>query len=201
MKYMVFMPIFLFIDTQYASACMPHSQNDVFIARYLSIENKMADPVKFDIDFTEQKFIFRSFYQWFAMGHPEIMYSEFEPQELNPNDLVIGLAYAVDGRKPELYTLSALAQLNCKDDQLFIGKTLGSFLAWDRKENQCKLSTTNHIGILDGFLNGDQSDYLKQLQNRYPTCKALEAAFPKLNSPQNDLSIFQKIYRWLLKWL
>ncbi len=200
-KYIISIPIFLFIFTQHVLACMPHSHDDVFIARYKSTDKKTTDPAKFDIDFGEQKFIFRTLYQRFTMGHPDIIYSEFEPRQLNPNDLIIGLAYAPDGGEPELYTLSAIAQLNCKNDQLFIGKTLGSFLAWDRKEHRCELSDKNNIGILDGFLNADQSDYLKQLQNQYPTCQALETAFPKLKSAQNDLSFFQKIYRWLMQWL
>lgn len=193
--------IVLFIFTQHVSACMPQTQDGVFIARYKSIEKKTTDPAKFDIGFGEQKFIFWTLYQRFTMGYPEKIYSDFSPNELNPNDLVIGLASASDGGKPESYTLLAIAQFNCKDDQFSIGKTLGSFLAWDRKEHRCELSDTNHKAILDGFLNGDQSDYLKQLQNRYPSCQSLERAFPKLNSAQNNLSIFQKIYRWLIQWL
>lgn len=198
--YIISIPIYLFIFTQHVSACMPHSQNDVFIARYQSIEKKTTDSLKFNINLGEQKFIFRTLYKRFTMVHPEIIYTEFKPQELNPNDLVIGLAYTPDGGKPAMYMLSAIAKLNCKNDQLSIGHALGSFLAWDRKEHGCKLSDANNRGILDGFLKGDQNDYLKQLKNQYPTCQSLETAFPQLKSFQYDLSVFQKIYRWLMQW-
>lgn len=104
--------------------------------------------------------------------------SDFELKGIEPNDLVIGLAYNQDGSKPKNYTVASIATLSCKDDELIVGKPLVPFLAWNRAEGKCGHNSSYKVEILDGFIEEDQAYYLQQLQAKYPTCNTLNAAFP-----------------------
>ena len=182
MRFLYRMPILiiLFLTMQTVWACMPHSDNDVFIARLQSSQPTLIDDQQkgFDLQFSNPRFVFRTLRMWFFYSKPEHWQSDFELKGIEPNDLVIGLAYNQDGGKPKDYTVVSIATLSCKDDKLIVGKPLVPFLAWNRVEGKCGHNRSYKVGILDGFIDEDQAYYLQQLQAKYPTCNTLNAAFP-----------------------
>ena len=99
---------------------------------------------------------------------------------LKKGSLIIGLAYTPDGAKPEQYQIVSFATLNCKNDQLVISKAIAPFLAWNKQTSNCSTGDRAEVGILDGFIDYDQSHYLAKLQQKYPTCEQLNKAFPSL---------------------
>ena len=181
--------IILFLSMQTVWACMPHSPNDVFIARLQSSQPTLMDNQQkgFDSQFSNPRFVFRTLKMWFFYSTPEHWQSDFELKGIEANDLVIGLAYAASGNEPASYTVASLATLSCKDDKLIVGKPLVPFLAWNRVEGKCGHDSSYKVGILDGFIDEDQDYYLQQLQDKYPTCDKLNAAFPS-DTNKNELS-------------
>lgn len=168
---------------------MPHSPNDVFIARLQSSQPTLMDNQQkgFDLQFSNSRFVFRTLKMWFFYSTPEHWQSDFELKGIEPNDLVTGLAYNQDGSQPENYTVVSLATLSCKDDKLIVGKPLVPFLAWNRVEGKCGHDSSYKVGIMDGFIDEDQDYYLQQLQAKYATCDKLNAAFPS-DVNKNELS-------------
>ena len=191
MRFFYRLPILtiLFLSMQTVWACMPHSPNDVFIARLQSSQPTLMDNQQkgFDLQFSNSRFVFRTLKMWFFYSTPEHWQSDFELKGIEPNDLVTGLAYNQDGSQPENYTVVSLATLSCKDDKLIVGKPLVPFLAWNRVEGKCGHDSSYKVGILDGFIDEDQDYYLQQLQAKYATCDKLNAAFPS-NANKNELS-------------
>ena len=225
MRFLYRMPILiiLFLSMQTVWACMPHSKSDVFIARLQSSQPTLMDNQQegFDLQFSHHRFVFRTLKMWLMYSTTEHWQSDFELKGIEPNDLVIGLAYNQDGGKPKDYTVVSIATLSCKDDKLIIGKPLVSFLAWNRVEGKCGHNRSYKVGILDGFIDEDQAYYLQQLQAKYPTCNKLNAAFPSnaVNSgfinntlsmdrhrvsekeSNSQTSFWEKIKLWFGYWL
>ena len=202
--------IILFLSMQTVWACMPHSPNDVFIARLQSSQPTLMDNQQegFDLQFSHHRFVFRTLKMWLMYSTTEHWQSDFELKGIEPNDLVIGLAYNQDGGKPKDYTVVSIATLSCKDDKLIIGKPLVPFLAWNRENGSCRHDSHDGIGILDGFIDEDQEYYLQQLQAKYPNCNKLNAAFPsgadKSASEQGShaqTSFWGKIRLWFGQWI
>ncbi len=187
--YRILILIILFVTTQTLWACMPHSENDVFIARLQSSQPIQIDPGQkgFDLQFSNPRFVFRTLRMWFFYATPEHWQSYFELTGIQPNDLVIGLAHAPGDSHSTDYTVTSLAALHCQDDKLIIGKPLVPFLAWNREDGSCRHDSHDAIGILDGFIYEDQAYYLQQLQAKYPTCNKLNTAFPS-NDDESGLS-------------
>ena len=212
MRFLYRLPILiiLFLSMQTVWACMPHSPNDVFIARLQSSQPTLMDNQQkgFDLQFSNPRFVFRTLRMWFFYSKPEHWQSDFELKNIKTNDLIIGLAYPTSDFKSTDYALASLATLSCKDDKLIIGKPLVSFLAWNRENGSCRHDSHDGIGILDGFIGEDQEYYLQQLQAKYPTCNKLNAAFPsnanksvseQENHPQT--SFWEKIKLWFGQWI
>ncbi len=208
--YRLLILIILFLSMQTVWACMPHSPNDVFIARLQSSQPTLMDNQQkgFDLQFSNPRFFFRTLKMWFFYSTPENWQSDFELKGIKPNDLVIGLAYAASGHEPANYTVASLATLSCKDDKLIVGKPLVPFLAWNRENGSCRHDSHDSIGILDGFIEEDQEYYLQQLQAKYPTCDKLNAAFPsgadKSASEQGShaqTSFWGNIRLWFGQWI
>ena len=191
MRFLYRLPILiiLFLSMQTVWACMPHSPNDVFIARLQSSQLTLMDNQQkgFDLKFSNPRFVFRTLKMWFFYSTPEHWQSDFEFKGIEPNDLVIGLAYASSGNEPANYTVTSLATLSCENNELIVGKPLVPFLAWNRENGSCRHNSHDAIGILDGFIYKDQEYYLQQLQAKYPTCNKLNAAFPS-DANKNELS-------------
>ena len=221
--YRLLILIILFLSMQTVWACMPHSPNDVFIARLQSSQPTLMDNQQkgFDLQFSNSRFVFRTLKMWFFYSKPEHWQSDFELKGIEPNDLVIGLAYNQDGGKPKDYTVVSIATLSCKDDKLIVGKPLAPFLAWNRVEGKCGHDSSYKVGIMDGFIDEDQAYYLQQLQDKYPTCNKLNAAFPSgtdkrglSNSTDSvnthstfkqdshrQISFWEKVKFWFRQWI
>lgn len=215
--------IILFLSMQTVWACMPHSENDVFIARLQSSQPTLMDNQQkgFDLQFSNPRFVFRTLKMWFFYSTPEHWQSDFELKGIEPNDLVIGLAYAASGNEPASYTVASLATLSCKNDKLIVGKPLVPFLAWNRVEGKCGHDSSYKVGILDGFIHEDQAYYLQQLQDKYPTCDKLNAAFPSSadksrlsnstdsvnthsaseKDSHSQISFWERVKLWFGQWL
>ena len=157
---------------QSVMACMPHSPNDVFIARYHD-----SLPVQGSSDFIFQlssgQFIFRSKLDEVKYKKPTQWKSTFSSQNIEKGSLIIGLAYTPDGAKPEQYQITSFATLSCAHNQLSVSRPVQPFLAWNRQMAKCaiggrKTIGIKTIGILDGFMQYDQSHYLAKLQQKYP---------------------------------
>ena len=225
MRFLYRMPILiiLFLSMQTVWACMPHSKSDVFIARLQSSQPTLMDNQQkgFDLQFSQHRFVFRTLKMWLMYSTTEHWQSDFELKGIEPNDLVIGLAYNQDGGKPKDYTVVSIATLSCKDDKLIVGKPLVPFLAWNRVEGKCGHDSSYKVGIMDGFIDEDQAYYLQQLQDKYPTCNKLNAAFPSgtdkrglSNSTDSanthstskqdshpQISFWEKVKFWFRQWI
>jgi hypothetical protein len=225
MRFLYRMPILiiLFLSMQTVWACIPHSKSDVFIARLQSSQPTLMDNQQkgFDLQFSQHRFVFRTLKMWLMYSTTEHWQSDFELKGIEPNDLVIGLAYNQDGGKPKDYTVVSIATLSCKDDKLIVGKPLVPFLAWNRVEGKCGHDSSYKVGIMDGFIDEDQAYYLQQLQDKYPTCNKLNAAFPSgtdkrglSNSTDSvnthstskqdshpQISFWEKVKFWFRQWI
>ncbi len=213
MRFLYRLPILiiLFLSMQTVWACMPHSPNDVFIARLQSSQPAPIDNQQkiFDLQFSNPRFVFRTLKIWFFYTTPEHWQSDFEFKDIEPNDLIIGLAYAASGNEPANYKVVSLATLSCKDHKLILGKPLVPFLAWNRVEGRCGHDSRYKVGILDGFIDEDQAYYLQQLQAKYPTCNKLNAVFPsnanksvsEQYESQPQTSFWGKVKLWFGHWI
>ncbi|WP_322873946.1 hypothetical protein [Acinetobacter sp. CFCC 10889] len=186
-------------------ACMPHSPDDVFIARFQSSQEMKRDNANFEIKLSSDQFILRSFMDRWRYSNPKQWHSAFSSEHVAKDSLIIGLAYTPDGGKPEQYQIASFAELSCKNDQLSISKPIAPFLAWNRQTANCALGDRKDIGILDGFLEHDQAYYLGQLQQKYPTCQKLNAKFPPLemnDHPQHSqaMSGWERLINWFKSW-
>ncbi|ENU89133.1 hypothetical protein F972_01649 [Acinetobacter sp. CIP 102529] len=182
---------------------MPLSLNDVFIARYHD-----SLPVQGSSDFIFQlssgQFIFRSKLDEVKYKKPTQWKSTFSSQNIEKGSLIIGLAYTPDGAKPEQYQITSFATLSCAHNQLSVSRPVQPFLAWNRQMAKCtiggrKTIGIKTIGILDGFIQYDQSHYLAKLQQKYPTCEQLNKAFPSLEMEENSQNS-NLVSSWKLWW-
>ncbi|MCP0910920.1 MULTISPECIES: hypothetical protein [Gammaproteobacteria] len=161
------------MSTQNLSACEPHSPDEVFIARVQSFESG-ENQTKFQ--FSNHNFIFRPLMAWFRYSSPNEWNSDFKIKNIKKGSLIIGLAYPPDGNQARKYQVSSLALLQCKNDVISISKPSVPFLVWNREKGHCFY--TDKSGLLNGFLEKDQTYYLHKIQAKYPTCRKLYSAFP-----------------------
>lgn len=185
--------------TQSVLACMPHSADDVFIARFQSSQAVQSDGSNFTVQLSADQFIFRSLLDGFKYAKPMQWHSTFSSQNIAKDSLIIGLAYAPDGRKPEQYQIASFATLKCENDHLSISKPIAPFLAWNKQTSNCALEDRKDTGILDGFLEHNQAYYLAKLQRKYPGCQQLNKAFPPLEMNDNSTHS-QAMSGWKLWW-
>lgn len=196
--------------TQSVLACMPHSAEDVFIARFQSSQAVQGDGSNFAVELSSDQFIFRSLLDGFKYSKPTQWHTTFSTENIAKNRLIIGLAYAPDDAKPKQYQIASFAELNCENGQLSISKPIAPFLAWNKQTLNCTLGDRKEIGILEGFLEYDQAYYLAKLQQKYPNCQQLNKAFPILemnNHPQylHTSSSWKlwlgRLINWFKTWL
>lgn len=183
---------------QSVMACMPHSPNDVFIARY---QDSLAvqESSDFIFEISSGQFIFRSILDEVKYKKPTQWYSGFSGKSTAKNQLIIGLAYAPDGAKPQQYQVVSFATLNCKNDQLVLSKPIVPFLAWNKQTSNCSTVDRAEVGILDGFIDYDQTHYLAKLQQKYPTCEQLNKAFPSFEMEDKSQNL-KLVSSWKLWW-
>ena len=183
---------------QSVSACMPLSPNDVFIASYhdsLAIQGSSD----FIFQLSSGQFIFRSNLDEVKYKKPTQWKSTFSSQNIEKGSLIIGLAYTPDFDKLEQYQIASFATLSCAHNQLSVSRPVQPFLAWDRQMAKCTIGGRKTIGILDGFIQYDQSHYLAKLQQKYPTCEQLNKAFPSFEMEDNSQNL-KLVTSWKLWW-
>ena len=183
---------------QSVMACMPHSPNDVFIARYHdSLEIQGSSDLIFQL--SSGQFIFRSKQDEVKYKKPTQWKSTFSSQNIEKGSLIIGLAYTPDGAKPEQYQITSFATLSCAHNQLSVSRPVQPFLAWNKQTSNCSTVDRSEVGILDGFIDYDQTHYLAQLQQKYPTCEQLNKAFPSFEMEENSQNS-NLVSSWKLWW-
>ena len=179
-------------------ACMPHSPNDVFIARYHG-SLALQESSDFIFQLSSGQFIFRSKLDEVKYKKPTQWKSTFSSKNIEKDSLIIGLAYTPDGAKPQQYQIASFATLSCAHNQLSVSRPMQPFLAWNRQMAKCTIGGRKTIGILDGFIQYDQSHYLAQLQQKYPTCEQLNKAFPSIEMEENSQN-WNLLSSWKLWW-
>lgn len=188
----------------HATACMPHTPEDVFIARFQTFAANQVNAPNVTIHLTAEKFIFRSGLDKFRYSMPKQWYSSFAIKNISKEQLIIGLGYAPDGTKADEYQIVSFAALNCENDRLSISKPIAPFLAWNKETANCAHNNHQTVGILDGFMEHNQKYYLAKIQEKYKTCKQLAEAFPQSqveNKDHSSSSIFKVLWERLIKWL
>ena len=80
------------------------------------------------------------------------------------------------GNKKHDYRIDSIAKLTCQNNKLSLQKPLVIPVSWNREQGACGVSK-HYAGILDGFIDNNQAYYLAKLQQKYPTCAALEKTF------------------------
>jgi hypothetical protein len=112
------------MGSQNLSACMPHSPNEVFIARVQSFE---SDKNQTKFQFSNHNFIFRPLIAWFRYSSPNEWNGDFKIKNIKKGNLIIGLAYPPDGNQARNYQVSSLALLHCNNDVISISKPSSFF--------------------------------------------------------------------------
>ena len=182
----VIMTLAMWLLCAKANACMPFSPEDVFIARYQGAQAMQVKPASFEVQLSSDQFVFRSLYDWFRYDNATQWYSLFSTQHIAKNSLIIGLAYAPDEKKPKQYQVVSFAKLGCKNNHLEISLPIVLFTAWNRKMKTCAHIDPHPIKMLDGFFDHDHAYYVAKLEQKYPTCQQLNAAFPSIISTEKD---------------
>nr|WP_315278501.1 hypothetical protein [uncultured Acinetobacter sp.] len=177
---------------------MPHSPNNVFIARYHG-SLALQESSDFIFQLSSGQFIFRSKLDEVKYKKPTQWKSTFSSQNIEKDSLIIGLAYTPDSAKPQQYQIASFATLSCAHNQLSVSRPVQPFLAWNRQMAKCTIGGRKTIGILDGFIQYDQSHYLAQLQQKYPTCEQLNKAFPSIEMEENSQN-WNLLSSWKLWW-
>lgn len=166
-----------------ANACMPSSPADVLVGRIASIDKggelqrQSQSNQGFTMKFTDYNWAFRTWKQWFIFPSARSFEGVFDVNSLKPNDIVVALSSYYDGGKKHNYRIDSIAKLTCQNNKLSLQKPLVLPVSWNREMKSCGVSK-NYAGILDGFTDNNQAYYLAKLQQKYPTCDALEKAFP-----------------------
>lgn len=196
----VVMLFFVWSSSMQAIACMPHVAQDVFIARYDGTQAvQHQNNNVFNLRLHAEKFIFRSFLDRFRYAEAEDWHSTSPMNTIPKNTLIIGLAYAPDGEKPQDYQVASWAKLSCNNDRLAISEPMMPFTAWDRKTHRCAHTDVQSNKLLDGFFDHDHAYYVAKLQQKYPTCQQLNTAFPNLiNTAKHHNS--QSVTWWNSMW-
>ena len=164
-----------------AQACLPSSPADVLVGRIASIDKggelQRESHAKqgFGLKFTDYHWAFRTWYQRLILPSAQRFEGVFAINSLKPNDIVVALASHYGG-KPHNYRIDSVAKLTCQNNKLVLQNPLVIPVSWNRQQQRCGIGK-NYAGILDGFIDNNQAYYLAKLQQKYPTCAALEKAF------------------------
>lgn len=165
-----------------AKACLPSSPADVLVGRIASIEKggelQRESQAKqgFGLKFTDYHWAFRTWKQWWILPSAHSFEGTFSLKSLKPNDVVVALSSNYNGNKKHDYRIDSIAKLTCQNNKLSLQKPLVIPVSWNREQGACGVSK-HYAGILDGFTHNNQAYYLAKLQQKYPTCAALEKAF------------------------
>uniref|UniRef100_UPI0034504AB9 hypothetical protein n=1 Tax=Psychrobacter sp. TaxID=56811 RepID=UPI0034504AB9 len=146
-----------------------------------------SDKSGYLLHLSDTKFVYGSDLDKLTKTAPQQLEATFNPSNVKPHDLIVALADTYDGARPSDYRVYAIARVTCHNDIITLGKPIlaPDNPGWNRPAEHCGAS--KEAGILDGFI-GDksQADYLAELQVQYPTCGALQGAFPDGESTQHN---------------
>ena len=110
----------------------------------------------------------------------------------------MALADYYDGGHQENYRIYAIAPVTCQNNRIELGKPIlaPDNPGWNRQTQRCGVS--NDTGILDGTL-GDksQTEYLAEIQAKYPTCEALYKAYPDSIASKQSAMKQTGFWHWL----
>ncbi|AWA46937.1 hypothetical protein [Acinetobacter junii] len=144
-------------------ACAPLSPNDVFIARVKSVQKiNSINHTKFKLQHPD--FAFKNLLSKIISPRPKEWMSDFPVKTIKTNDLIMGLAYPSNHNAPQKYQIVSLALLHCKENTISIDLPIAPFTAWNRRIKGC--NNESSIRLLDGFLEHDESFYLKKTTSK-----------------------------------
>lgn len=166
--------LFLVTIPSYAIACMPPFPWEVMIGRISSLSQTQTGQV--DIVFSSYNFPFRDYAypnptSWHWQSYSNTRY----PSSITAGSLAITLSDYQDGSYPTSYSVFHITTLTCKNGIIQLWKKYGSITGWDRKLGKCWYGAKS---LLDVFIDGNESAWIKKLQEKYPTCDQLQHAFP-----------------------
>ncbi len=196
----LFLLLFIWFPS-WAFACMPPSPWEVMVGRIASLSESRSGEI--NIDFSTYDFPFRDYlYENPTSWHWQ-NYSNTTYPSLGSGELIIALSDFQDGSFPQEYSIFHITTLSCENDTIQLGKRYGTVMGWDRKNGKCGYEAKS---LLDVFVDGDESIWLKKLQEKYPTCDDLQKAFPpsqevfpkNVNVPslENDVVINSTWFHW-----
>lgn len=186
----------------YISACIPPFPWEVMIGRISSLNETQSGKV--NIYFSSFAFPFKDYTytsptSWHWQNYSNTLYPWFWTWEL-----IIALSDYQDGSYPMNHSIFHMTTLSCEDNIIQIGKKYGTVMGWDRKEGRCGYEAKS---LLDVFVEGDESVWIKKLQQKYPTCDNLQKTFPlrqeispkSIETPslENDVIIHSTWFLWL----
>lgn len=187
-----------------ALACMPPTPENTLLARLDNIEpsNNVQSYTQekhgYLLDFSHPSFIFKSLSGRAVSRIPNQFEATFNPKNVKPHDLVMALADYYDGGHQENYRIYAIAPVTCQNNRIELGKPIlaPDNPGWNRQTHRCGVS--NDTGILDGTL-GDksQTEYLAEIQAKYPTCEALYKAYPDSIASKQSAVKQTGFWHWL----
>lgn len=173
-------------------ACAPLTPNTTMLARLEAIkpsaevQSYTTDKQGYLLYFSHPNFVFRSFWDSLSKKVPTQFEATFNPTNVKPHDLIIALSDYYNGSKPQEHRIYAIAPVTCQNNVIKLGRPIlaPDNPGWNRQTARCGVS--KNTGILDAFI-GDksQADYLKELQAKYPTCDALQSAYPDSSKAQS----------------
>lgn len=169
------------IVPRYISACMPPSPSEIMIGRISSMSQSASGYV--DIAFSSFEFPFNEFaYEkptsWHWQSYSDTSYPWFWTGEL-----IIALSDYQDGSYPTKYSIYHITTLSCEENIIQLGKKYWTTMWWNRKTNDC--SHYEAKSLLDVFIEGDETVWLKKLQDKYQTCDTLRNTFPEIMYQQS----------------
>lgn len=201
MKKLLF--LFLILSPSWVLACMPPFPWEVMVGRISSMNQSASGYV--NIRFSSFEFPFKNYEDtvptsWHWQNYSDTSYPWFWTGEL-----IIVLSDYQDGSYPMNHSIFHMTTLSCENDTLKLGKRYGTVMWWNRKTNDC--SAYEAKSLLDVFIDGDESIWIKKLQEKYSTCDGLQRAFPikqeissnntNVPSLEYDVSIQSTWFPWL----
>lgn len=194
--------LFLILSPSWVLACMPPFPWEVMLARISSLNQSASGYV--DIGFSSFEFPFKNHKDteptsWHWQNYSDTSYPGFWTGEL-----IIALSDYQDGSYPMNHSIFHMTTLSCENNIIQLGKRYGTVMWWDRKNGRCGYEAKS---LLDVFIEGDESIWIKKLQQKYPTCDDLQKTFPvkqkifpkntKTLSLENDVVIYSTWFTWL----
>ncbi len=174
--------LLLILAPSWALACMPPFPWEVMIGRISSMNQSASGYI--DIAFSSFEFPFKNHEDteptsWHWQNYSDTSYPWFWTWEL-----IIALSDYQDGSYPQNHSIFHITTISCENDTIKLGKRYDSVMWWDRQNGKCGYEAKS---LLDVFIEGDESVWLKKLQDKYPTCTFLQKTFPwEQENPQSS---------------